>query len=462
MSESSAAPYGSTAKPLRAYQVGAIEGVRKEMRAGAKRVVLVIPTGGGKTRIAAEIVRQAVAKGSRVVWFAHRTELIDQTYATLREYGLPVGVVAASSVAPIDLAAPVQVCSIQTLLAREFRPPADLIVWDECHHASEAAEEWAKLLNAYPDVHMLGLTATPERGDGAGLAPLFTHIVAGASVRQLTELGHLVPCEIHRPKTLLESGHLAKPPLEAYLAHARGQQGFLFARTVEEAQGYAREFNDAGIRAACIHAKTKADERAAALELFRAGKLRILSNVYIFTEGTDLPMASVAILARGASTAGIYLQMVGRILRPWPGKEVATLIDLRGVSHIHGPPEEDRIYSLAGRGITRAGAVCKVCGQPIVAYPCEECGYDPEAGEQAASVVDDVPLEKFARKLAEGPEQRWETCVRWVRAAVRNGWMTVSVRHKWRAVYKEDLPFNWLRAAEDIVIRGKPDKGRPP
>jgi hypothetical protein len=301
---------------------------------------------------------------------------------------------------------------------------------------------------------MLGLTATPERGDGAGLAPLFTRLVVGASVRQLTELGHLVPCEIHRPAKLLESGHLAKPPLDAYRAHANGQQGFLFARSVEEAQGYAREFTDAGIRAICIHAKTPALERAAAIELFREGRVRVLTNVYVFTEGTDLPMASVCVLARGASTAGIYLQMVGRVLRPWSGKSAATLIDLRGVSHTHGPPEEDRIYSLDGRGISRAGATCKVCGSPLVAYPCSECGYDPEAGEIAASVVDDVPLEKFARKLAESPEQRWETCVRWVRAAISKGWKVSSVRHKWRAVYKEDLPFEWLRKAEEIVKRG--------
>jgi hypothetical protein len=356
---------------------------------------------------------------------------------------------------PIDVAAPVQVCSIQTLLARDHRPPAQLLVWDECHHASEAAEEWASLLASYADVHMLGLTATPERGDGAGLAPLFTRLVVGASVRQLTELGHLVPCEIHRPAKLLESGHLAQPPLEAYRAHAMGQQGLLFAKSVEEAQAYAREFTEAGIRAACIHAKTPDVERVAALELFREGKIRILSNVYIFTEGTDLPMASVCILARGASTAGIYLQMVGRVLRPWTGKRTATLIDLRGASHTHGPPEEDRIYSLDGRGISRAGATCKVCGSPIVAYPCPECDYNPEAGETAESVVDGVPLEKFARKLAEGPEQRWETCVRWVRAAIQKGWKVSSVRHKWRAVYKEDLPFEWLRKAEDLVRRGK-------
>lgn len=462
MTDQALVPSGPSGKPLRAYQLEAIELVRARMRGGKHRIVLVMPTGSGKTRTGAEIVRQAEAKGSRILWLAHRTELVDQTCKTLAEYNIDVGAISASSCWDYRPDAPVQVASIQTLLARDHRPPANLIIWDECHHASEGAEEWASLLDAYPGVRMLGLTATPERGDGAGLAPMFDDLVVGVSVRKLTEMGHLVPCEVIRPDKLLDRGHLAQPPLEAYRAHASGLQGFLFAKSVEEAEGCAREFTAAGVRSVAIHAKTPALERSAALQLFREGKIRILSNVYVFTEGTDLPMASVCILARGASTAGIYLQMAGRVLRPSPGKKQAILIDLRGVSNEHGPPEEDRVYKLEGRGISRAGATCKVCGSPLVAYPCSGCGYMPEAGDgPEGSVVVDVPLVKFARKIAEGPAQRWETCVRWVRAAAAKGHKVSSVRYKWRAVYQEDLPFQWLRAATDIVLDGRPDRGAP-
>ncbi len=441
MSYVSAIPRSAAPNALRPYQHEAIHATRAAMARGARRVCLVLPTGGGKTRVGAEIVRRAVALGKRVMWLAHRTELIDQTCATLEEYGLRVGAISASSAWEADHEALVQVCSIQTLLARDYRPPADLLIWDECHHASEGAEEWASLLAAYPDTYTLGLTATPERGDGAGLAPLFTDIVVGASVRKLTEIGHLVPCEIVRPPALLEAGHLAQPPLAAYLDHARGQQGFLFAKSVEEAQRYAAEFSAAGVRSVAIHAKTSQIERCAAIALFREGTVRILSNVYVFTEGTDLPMASVAILARGASTAGIYLQMVGRILRPAPGKTQATLLDLRGVSHVHGPPEEDRVYSLSGKGIARAGAVCKVCGQPLLAYPCTQCGYAPEAGEGPdASVVENIALVRYARKIAEGPAQRYETAVRWLRQAIAKGHKPVSVIFRWKAVYQERMP----------------------
>ena len=432
-------------RELRPYQLAAIDAVRASMRRGHSRVVLVVPTGGGKTVIGAEIVRSAVAKGKRAVWLAHRTELVDQAVATLVRLGLDVGALSATSVFPVKLDAMVQVASIQTLVAREaVRPPADLIVWDECHHAGESAEEWVKLLDAYPMVHVLGMTATPERGDGTGLAPIFTDLVVGVTVRKLTTDGFLVPCEVVRPNSWLKANRatgnpLAQDPLAAYLEHAHGQQGFLFARTVEEATEYARAFTASGVRSVCIHAGTTADERAIALTAFRDGHVRILCNVYVFTEGTDLPMAQVCILARGASTAGTFLQMVGRVLRPSSRKKSATLIDLQGVSHIHGMPEDERLYRLTGKAICVAEAVCKVCGSLLDggAYPCAECGFAPEAGDRegGGTEITHDPLAKFARKIAEGPEQRRETFGRWVAAARAKGHKIRSVGYKWKFVY---------------------------
>lgn len=439
---------------LRDYQHAAVAKVRDAMRAGGKRVVLVLPTGAGKTRTGSAIVERAVLKGRRVVWLAHRTELLEQTAKTLHDFGLPVGVVAASSAWPIDAAAPVQVCSVQTLLAREHRPAADLLVWDECHHASESAPAWAAILAAYPTTPTIGLTATPERGDGSGLAPLFDSLVVGVTVRELTAQGHLVPCEVSRPARLLKAGQLAREPLAAYLADSPGQQGFLFAKSVEEASRYAAEFTADGIRSVCIHAGTPPLERTTALELFRQGVVRMLTNVYIFTEGTDLPMAQVCILARGASTAGIYLQMVGRVLRPYRGKKSATLIDLRGVSHVHLMPEDERHFRLEGKGITASDvAKCKVCSQALGpnGYPCA-CGYAPEAGDERAGAdeVVDEPMVRYARMIAQGPKQRFETLVRWIRAADAKQHKRGAVRHKWRAVYQE-LPDDemWARACAE-------------
>ena len=441
---------------LRDYQQSAIDAARSEMRAGRNRVVIVLPTGAGKTRVGSAIVQQSIQRGNRVLWLAHRAELVEQACATLEDFGLDVGTVAASSRRRARPDAPVQVASIQTLVARdEERPPARLLVWDECHHASEAAECWSGLLDAYRGVPMIGLTATPERGDGAGLAPLFTGLVVGATVRQLTEAGHLVPCEIVRPAQMLQPGQVAQDPVSAYLEHAPGRSAILFARTVEEAQRYAAELGERGVRAECVTAMTPPAERDGALELFRRGVVKVLCNVFVLTEGTDLPRAEVCVLARGAGSCGIFVQMVGRVLRPAPGKTSALLIDLRGMTHLWGAPEEERTYSLEGRGMRLATTSrCRVCQQPLEGgYPCQGCGYAPTAAEAAETVVANVPLVRFARMIAQSPEQRQETLERWVRRAIDAGHNPRSVRYKWKAVYGEELSAERLMAAVTAVAR---------
>ena len=438
-----AAPAPSLAPlTLRPYQHEAVAAARTEM-ARHRRTVLVLPTGSGKTRVASYVVQCALAKGNRVLWLAHRSELVEQACRTLEGFGVPVGVVAASSDRSADPDAPCQVASIQTLVAREtHRPPAQLIIWDECHHASEAAECWSGLLDAYQGVPLLGLTATPERGDGAGLAPLFDGLVVGASVRQLTDLGHLVPYEILRPERMLDPGQIAQDPVAAYVAHGGGRQAILFARNVEEAQKYRAGLETAGVRAECVTATTPAADREAALELFRRGVVRVLTNVYVLTEGTDLPMASVCILARGAGSAGICIQMVGRVLRPAPGKSSALILDLRGATHSAriGLPDDERVYSLEGRGIALAGERhCQVCGGLLEGYPCPACGYCPTSAEAAATEVMGVPLVKFARMRAMPEGERDATLRRWVRDALAKGHRPAAVRYKWRAVFGEEL-----------------------
>jgi superfamily II DNA or RNA helicase len=433
--------------------------VRDAYREGARRVVLVIPTGGGKTRIASRVVRLTVDRNRRALWIAHRTELIDQACETLGKLGLDVGAISAGSRRPERPSAPVQVASVQTLLARTKRPAADLIVWDEAHHCCEAAEEWSSLLAAYPDVRVLGLTATPERSDGRGLAPLFDALVVGATVRQLTAAGYLVPCEVVRPTRWLKHGKvkgnpLAWEPLAAYRANTPGESCILFASSIDEAERYAAEFTHADFRAISVSQRTSAVERAASIDAFKRGSIKVLCNVYVFTEGTDMPNASVCLMARGASTVGTVLQMVGRVLRPSPGKKVATWIDLQGVSHLHGMPEDERLFSLhESRAIRLAGdSVCPMCRAPMEAPPCSACGYNPSAfdREQAETVITGDALGKYARKLAEGPEQRTETLARWLVALALKGHVPGRVIYKWKAVYGIEL-------ARDAYFRGLAD-----
>lgn len=340
-----------------------------------RRVCLVAPTGAGKTAMGEELVAR---KDAPTVWLAHRRELVTQCADRARQrFGdLEVGIVMPGH--PPSPYARIQVSAIQTLIAREHRPPAGLVVFDECHHA--LAKSYKAILEAYPDALHLGLTATPERQDGTPLGDCFDRLVVAAQYSELLADGYLVPMRVYQPPDIPGDGY-ALDPLEAWKRYAPDSQTFAFFTQVSEAKEWSEKFTAAGIPAAYVEAQTKGRERNESLEAFRAGRLRVLCNVYVFTEGTDVPAAETILLARKCGHVSTYLQIAGRALRPSPGKTTAKLIDLTGASIIHGLPLEDRIYSLEGHGIKRTSETplkqCLKCGATIIsAYRvCPECGY---------------------------------------------------------------------------------------
>jgi DNA repair protein RadD len=157
--------------------------------------------GSGKTVIAGAIIREEVARGRRVLFLARRRELILQTSSKLYDFGVDHGVLLPGY--PVRMHEPVQVASIATIHARAIRsnklglPEADVVVIDEAHHAR--AKTYAKLLQAYPNAIVLGLTATPCRGDGRGLGNVFQVIVECPSVADLIDLKYLVPTKVYAP-----------------------------------------------------------------------------------------------------------------------------------------------------------------------------------------------------------------------------------------------------------------------
>ncbi len=404
---------------LRPYQKTAVEAVLAAWLRGCRRVALVAPTGSGKTRMGQELVERVVRHGHRVVWVAHRDELILQARERLGAgLGVPCGVIAAGY--PADPDAKVQVSSVQTLLARGEHQPARLVVLDECHHF--AADEWGRVAKHYATQGVLGLTATPERSDGRPLSDIMDELVVAASYSELVAEGHLVPCKVFRPREALRG--LAKTPAEAYLAHGEGGQAFVFSATIEDAERHRDQFRAAGLTAELIDQSTPHNLRRQYLADFRAGTLRVLTNVYVLTEGVDCPAAQVCILARGVGHVSPYLQMVGRVLRPAPGKAHGILIDLKGASYEHGFPTADRDYSL-GEGITlsRKGValrVCTACGMTFPSGPvCPRCGEVLKAPRQRERVLgrDLVAAQptatakekqaELSRLLREGEKRGW-------------------------------------------------------
>jgi DNA repair protein RadD len=361
---------------LRPYQLRAIAALRASYASGHRAPMLVAPTGAGKTLIAAEIIRSAAARGNRTLFVAPRRELIRQTAAKLSDAGVadPRIIVAADDLGSRD--ATVTIGSIQTLTLERWRsvlPPADLLICDEAHHM--AADGWSALARAYPHARILGLTATPERADGRPMGDIFDDIVVAATVRELTDLGHLAPARFWAPPSLLESGELAMDPLAAYRQHGAGQSTVIFCATVDHAERICASIGDG---AATVSGRTSETARDSALARFAVGELRVLCSVGVLTEGWDAPIASVAILARRFGHAGLFLQVVGRVLRPHPDKIQATIIDLCGSVHEHGTPDMEREYSLIGKAIVRKDSItqCKTCGSVFLAGPatCPYCG----------------------------------------------------------------------------------------
>lgn len=393
----------SSAPPMRGYQSRAVAEVLAAWRAGTRRVLLVAPTGAGKTRMGVElpdVAGELLGGAPRALWIAHRTELISQAVMRLRERGYD-----AAGISPRyepDPWARIQVASVDTLLARGMRPQADLVIWDEAHHC--AADTYSTVLASYADALLVGLTATPQRRDGRALSDHYDSLVVAAQYSELLATGDLVPCRVARPDEYLGSD-LARHPLEEWQGKANGALTFGFAQTVKLAKQYAEEFRAAGITSAAVDANTPDDEREELLERFRAGELRVLWNVYVFTEGVDVPQAECCLLARGCQHAGTYLQIVGRVLRPAPGKTSAMLLDLSGASHLHGFPTQDREYALDGRPIRVVGEALKNCNQcgacvPAATLVCD-CGYEWPRVERKAPRIWDFEL-RWAVEQAGG------------------------------------------------------------
>lgn len=380
-----------TGVSLRAYQQRSIDELRCAYGAGARAVVLVLPTAAGKTVLAAAVAAGVIARGGRVLFLADRVELLEQTARKFAAAGISNVRLIRADIDDGDPDAPATIASIPTLRGAKWLerlPEATFVMIDECHGARAAGT--TAIMRRYPDAKFLGLTATPYRGDGQGLGHAFDTIVEGATVRELTDLGYLVPLRAWAPPEPLPSGRLAMSPFEAYQRHTPGRRAIVFATSVEAAQAYAADLTAGGVPAACVHGELADDVRRDVRARFETGELRAVTNVDIWTEGTDIPAADACILACRPGHPGRLIQMTGRVLRlsPETGKQDAVLVDLCGAVLEHGLPDLPRTYSLEGRAISRPDRLairqCPTCGGVFEAA-CVRGGVCPTCGGQLAA-----------------------------------------------------------------------------
>jgi len=414
---------------LRPYQARALADARAAVQAGAQGVCIVAPTGTGKTRMGvAACVGHRHQGGPLPLWVAPRKELLTQASAALRAAGLEP---------EID----VLVRTNQELARPGSRvPDAALVVWDESHHAG--SDTWSLLRGALPGAVFLGLTATPERGDGRGLTGVFDALVTAITIRDAIAGGFLVPAEVVRPDRALAPGELAQDPVDAYLEHCPSARAVLFAPSVQLAIQYTCSFRERGVTAAAAWGEMQTRDRVRVIEDFAEGRTSVLSNAALLTEGFDVPACDAVILARGFGTAGSYLQAVGRGLRIAEGKDRCTVLDLRGVSHVHGDPDVERTYHLDGKAIRRAGdeidvRFCPVCGTPQAGPPpCETCGHEGEMRLRRPRVLG-LPMTRFAALRAEDDDARVLRLARWLRHAAAKGWREGQALHRFKGAYGE-------------------------
>jgi DNA repair protein RadD len=350
-----------SAPQLRPYQIDTGAEFDAVVAAGKRRIILVAPTGSGKTVIAAEIVRRAVALGQRILFLAHRIEIVQQTSDKLFDLEVDHGIIQAGFL-PQD--GPVQVASVQTLHVRAMRsrkielPKADLLIVDECHHAT--ANTWRKIIEAYPDAVLLGMTATPCRGDGRGLGGIFETMIECPQVQELVDLGYLVETRVYAPwrpnlrGIRVQAGDYSEAQLAERMDQpklvgdiisnwhrlAEGRRAVVFATGVGHSVHLRDEFLKSGVSCDHIDGTTPKDERDDILKKLAAGVIDVVCNCMVLTEGWDMPEIGCCVLARPTRKMGLYRQMIGRVLRPANGKPDAIVIDHAGAVYRHGFAED--------------------------------------------------------------------------------------------------------------------------
>lgn len=413
------ASLGPMAFTPRDYQASAVDGLFAMLDAGTRRVCVVSPTGSGKGPMIGMTTRRALERGWCVQVWQHRDELITQNWAQCERAGVPaawLGVIRGSD-ARRNPAARVQLVSVPTLAQRVARgplPPAQLILVDEAHRA--AAESYAKILRAYGDaVFVVGWTATPWRLDGKGLSELFDDVLVVATIPELVARGFLTPLRCYTHPTgpdlsrvrlrggdfdeaelaaAMRSSLLLGSVVDTYRARAAGRPAIGFAVNVAHAHELDALCRAAGLRSAVNHGEMDLAARTANLRAVDGGRLDVLWNVQLHTEGTDVTAAKAVVLCRPTLSRALAFQMIGRGMRLHPSFPDCVVLDHAGVLPIHGHPLEPQDYSLAPPKKQRPGGAaltkdCPECQQTVALGTvfCPGCGHTWESAERKAPQV---------------------------------------------------------------------------
>ena len=418
-----------TYKP-RDYQLASIAGVRAAC-SKREKPILVLPTGGGKTKTAVYgIVKPAADKGNQTLWIAHRTELIQQAKGDIEESGVEVGVIQAGH--KPNSGAMCQVASVQTLARRLKKlPPAKIVIIDECHHVRSATYMLVVEYYMAQGAVVIGLTATPERLDGQGLGQIFDTIVEEVTVRFLIEHGFLADYEYFAPATpdlsavnkvagdfntqataaVMDRPEMVGDIVEHYQRHLSGQRALCFATRITHSLSIVEDLQTAGVPAAHLDGTDSREEREDTIAAFAEGKILVLSNVNLFDEGFDIPACQGVIIARPTMSFVRHRQMIGRAMRPKENGSKATILDHAGNYQRHGMPDDPHEWDLDCVAAPVGESKHKSCPEcfaviPVGVRECPYCGFEFEVRERKKPEMAEGQLQRI--KVAWTPERKRE------------------------------------------------------
>lgn len=420
---------------LRPYQEAGVADIRAAFSRKEYPVLFVLPTGGGKTYTFSYIASKAAEKDNSVCIIVHRKELLLQASKSLRNLGIDHGLIS-----PHFTPAPhkkVQVASVDTLKIRIAKQPDKyrfkLVIFDEAHHVTKA-NKWGVVYELMGRPIMLGVTATPVRGDGTGLGEghggVFKSMVIGPLVGELIAMGMLINPEVFTSLTPPDLTGLSKNKDGDYnmrevesrvdkpvitgsaVAHYKelcpGARTIVFCTSIKHAKHVVEEFNAAGYRFALLVGEPEMSdsERTEINRKLAAGELDGACTVDLVSEGYDLPDLECCIMLRPTASESLFLQQVGRVMRPAPGKTKCYLLD--HVANVgqrkdgefkvkHGLPDAAREWSLEGRKKKKKGPAektvelkqCPECYHVFEPAPeCPKCGHDMRPAERKLEQVD--------------------------------------------------------------------------
>lgn len=410
---------------LRDYQERGINDIRAQFVRGKKRVCFVAPCGAGKTMVMAYMADKAAKRGMRTLFLVHRRELLEQAGKIFRDLHISFGTIAPQVKLYKDRL--IQIGNIQTVVNRIgglYDP--DLIILDECHHAT--AKSWLNVLTYFNEAKVVGLTATPARLTGEGLGKVFDSIVLGPTVKELVQRKYLAPFKYYAPPvtadligvktvrgdfeqreiaTRMDKPTIIGDAIEHYKQLANNTKAICYCVNRSHSIHTAYMFNRAGIPAVHVDATTPKAERAQAMQDFRDGKIKVLCNCDLFGEGIDVPSMQTTILLRPTKSLTLFIQqsMRGmRIDKNNPNKR-AIILDHVGNIMRFGLPSTEHQWSLEGCKTTARAKqeaqvkimVCKKCFSVYApAKCCPYCG--------AVNEVEHKEIEQKQGKLKEFTE----------------------------------------------------------